>query len=1194
MKLGKQKKRFYFFVIIILFILSFNIFTLNVFFGQNSATIAKNSLSTIEIEKQGNIHASNVITNENIEWLKNSNFSTNEYWVSNIDGDSRDIDANISNDQANYYVLGDQGTFSNVSGTPSDSWKNVTNTNFPSLPSFHEIDDYGCHVYHTWQDPEDPFQMASIHWDRNITLPVDMSDYNITSASLTAIVNATVTPYGTTPLYRKGVDVEGDTIDTSSPDFSREYDYVRFYVLISDLQKDYVFEIAYNQTKNLGQDSGPTISNMIDTEMFIYPEETIISHLSTVLEKDPDHKSFTLTLGLRIYCADNGMGDNDTWNSLRIKSCNFSFTYEKIINQFSSVAWEQESNEISGSINGSNIQITGANLNFDYKINQTWPMSLSPNSEIRILINDKQHTETLKLSNAPLTPQKAKIGGFDVSSLISPYINISLSIQVFLGDEFGLDQEVKISIDEVSLRISYIEIYSEIISEPLIFRILLIVALVASLILGTYLVLYQKILKYPKPVRKVRKYKRTLRRKQAPRTPISSREGIFTASFNKELSKTTKLIKGKPTEQKTKLTKKEGIVNKKPSSNKVNKTSEKLDSMDSTNIYKPHFNQKDRKISEKIRSRTYIFKKLKLHKYQKFFILIIILLISLLNPFIFRTVNVQNYGEFQNCELNFKEMQNRESLYLSTVVPVSDQWLLNSEFDTSEHWNLLKGDIGDKNDVDGNINQGQANYEVLGEIRTFSNISGTPDDIEWTRVVNPNFPDLPDTAEIRNDGCYVSHEWAEKADQSPSVHWDRNVTMPVNMSDYIISSVSLNTVVNATVEASGGGSGGIEVPGDTVTDYATHDYVRFYVLLSDLSKEKVYEVAFNQTQNLGNDLEGPWDYMLETNLTNVDQDKLIEYLTSVLRTDDRHFTITLGIRIWCEDNFNWDEDDWEALWIKSCNLTFTYEKKIDRFTAISWNQVGDDISGDNIQITGANLEFKYKVYQLWPALSSPNSEIRILINDNLHTETIKLSSATLSFQEAKEGGYDVTTLISKDVNISLSIQILLADEFSLDQNIIISIDEVYLKISYTVFIRDIFSEPWVFTLLLVLASLIAAGVGGYLVAYQRFLKYPRPVRKVRKFKRTLRKTKEPDVIIMPREIAFEKSYNRELAETSKLLKLKPGESKLPKIIEKVEVPAKSIETKIDSEELITKSLEKKAELDKIVDTSVDENTKPTN
>ncbi|MFX1554411.1 MAG: hypothetical protein ACFFBV_10840 [Promethearchaeota archaeon] len=1187
MKLEKQKERFYFFIIIILFILSVNIFTLNIVFGQNSANIAKNSLNTLEIEKQGKIHTSSEIPHQNIEWLKNSDFNTTEYWVSNITGDSRDIDANINNDQANYYILGDQGTYSNVSGTPTSSyWKNVTNTNFPSLPSFQEIDDYGCHVYHSWQDPEDPFQMVSIHWDRNITLPdfFDITDYNITSASLTAIVNATVTPYGTTPLYRRGVDVEGDTIDGSDPDFQREYDYVRFYVLISDLQKNYTYELAYNQTKNLGQDSGPTISNMIDTEMFTYSEEKIISHLTTVLEKDPDHRSFTLTLGMRIYCADNGMGDNDTWNSLRIKSCNFSFAYEKIINKFSYAVWEQESNEISGN----NVQITDAILNFDYKINQTWSMALSPNSEIRILINGKQHTETLRLSNAPLTFQEAKVGGFDVSTLISAYINISISIQVFLGDEFGLDQEVKISIDNVSLKISYFEIFSDVLPEPLIFRILLIVALVASLILGSYLVLYQKILKYPKPVRKVRKYKRTLRRKKAPSTPISSRERSFTASFNKELSTTASLRKGKPTEQKIEPTKKVSTVPKNPSSNNVNNTSEKLESNNNTNLFKHPTKRKDQKRFEKLKKRKHISKSLSFSKHQKFFILIIILLILLLNPFIIRIVNTQNYSEFKNNEFNFKEIQNPESLSLSAVNSVTREWLQNSEFDTSEHWNLLKEETGDKDDIDGNISQGQANYKVLGEIRTYSNISGPPDDT-WTRVVNPNFPDLPDTAQIIDGyGCYVSHEWAERADQSPSVHWDKNVTMPVSMSDYIIKSVSLNTVVNATVQATGGGSGGIDVPGDTITVNATHDYVSFYVLLSDLSKEKVYKVAYNQTKNLGQDSNPTITNMLDTALTNVPQKRLIEYLTSVLRTDNLHFTITLGIRIWCEDNFNWDEDDWVDLWIKSCNLSFTYERKIDRFTAISWNQVGDDISGDNIQITEANLRFKYKIDQLWP-VSAPYSEIRVLINDNPLTGTeLKLSSATLTFQEAKEGGYDVTTLISKDINISLSIQIFILDElFSLDRNITVSIDDVFLEISYDVFYRDILEEPWFFTTLLVIASVITAGVGGYLVAYQKYLKYPRPVRKVRKFKRTLRKTKEPNVIIMPREIAFRRMYSREISGSSiKLAKTKPLESTLPE-----KLGAEPVEPTMEPEELIEKSIEKKTELDKLVKDSVEEASK---
>ena len=1159
----KSRKRNYILFLMFLFNL---LIILSIF-----VSITPNKL--VQKENFGKLHISGQVPHEDIQWLENANFTTQGPWYSSKQGDLSDVDAKISGGHANYFILGDQGEFSNISGTPtSDNWKNVTNANFPISPILHEIDEEGCHVYHTWQDPTDPFQMTSIHWDRNITLPVDMTDYNITSVSLSATVNATVTPFGTTPLYQSGVDVEGDTIDGSSPDFSREYDYVRFYVLISDLQKKNVYEVAYNQTKNLGQDS-PTISNMTDTEMFIIPKESIISFLTTVFENDPDHRSFTLTLGIRIYCADNGMGDNDTWNSLRIKSCNLAFTYEKIINQFTSVSWEQVGDQITGE----NVQITNARLNFDYKINKTWPYTSSPNSEIRILINDKQYAETLKLSTASLSFQEAKLGGFDVTPLINPYINISVSIRLFIGDEFGLNQEINVSIDNVFLEISYIEIFSEVISEPLIFRVLLIVAVVGSIILGSYLVLYQKILKYPKPVRKVRKYKRTLRRKQNPSTTIISRKEAIDALFNKELSQTTKFTKGKPTEQKVKPTKKPSLAPKKLSSKKVDKTSENLVSKAGTNIYRLPTKRKNQKRSEKLRPRKHIFKKLKFYKHQKFLILILILLILLINPFMLIIGNIQNYSEFQNDKLNFKETQNHEILHLSSETRVSDQWLKNSEFDTSEHWNLLKGEEGDKNDVDGIINQGQADYEILGEIRTFSNISGTPNSSEWTRVANPNFPDFPDTAEIRDDGCYVSHEWTERSDQSPCVHWDRNVTMPVNMSDYIITSVSLTTVVNATVEASGGGSGGIEVPGDTVTDFASYDYVRFYVLFSDLSADKVYEVAYNQTRNLGDDGEGTRDYMSNTNLTNIPQDKLIEYLTSALRTDDRHFKITLGIRIWCEDNFNWDEDDWESLWIKSCNLTFTYERKIDRFTSVSWNQVGDKISGENVQITGANLKFKYKIDQLWPTLYSPNSEIRILINDNHHTETIKLSSVTTSFQEANIEGYDVTSLISKDVNVSLSIQVFLADIFGLNRTVTVSIDDVFLEISLIITSPEEVFEPWIFTALLVVASTISAAVAGYLYAYQKVLKYPRQVRKVRKFRKTLRKKSAPDVIIIDRERAFSRAYRRELSGTAKFIKTKPSEISPPK-----KIASKAQEPKLEQEQLISKSIEKKEELDKLI------------
>ena len=71
-------------------------------------------------------------------------------------------------------------------------------------------------------------------------------------------------------------------------------------------------------------------------------------------------------------------------------------------------------------------------------------------------------------------------------------------------------------------------------------------------------------------------------------------------------------------------------------------------------------------------------------------------------------------------------------------------------------------------------------------------------------------------------------------------------------------------------------------------------------------------------------------------------------------------------------------------------------------------------------------------------------------------------------------------------------------------------------------------------------------LGGYFIAYQRVLKYPKPVRKVRKFKRTLNRSTAPDVIIMPRDVAFKKIYNRETVKASKLLNIKTPISKAGK------------------------------------------------
>ncbi|MBY9018822.1 MAG: hypothetical protein KGD66_08315, partial [Candidatus Lokiarchaeota archaeon] len=103
-----------------------------------------------------------------------------------------------------------------------------------------------------------------------------------------------------------------------------------------------------------------------------------------------------------------------------------------------------------------NTDIKNATLNFEYKIDKTWT-DKSPNSEIRIFINNNQFAETIKLSKANSIFQDGKVGGFDVTNLILKNVNITLSVEVYIADTLSLDQKYTISIDNASLLISYTE-----------------------------------------------------------------------------------------------------------------------------------------------------------------------------------------------------------------------------------------------------------------------------------------------------------------------------------------------------------------------------------------------------------------------------------------------------------------------------------------------------------------------------------------------------------------------------------------------------------------------------------------------------------------------------------------------------------------------------------------------------------------
>jgi hypothetical protein len=556
------------------------------------------------------------------------------------------------------------------------------------------------------------------------------------------------------------------------------------------------------------------------------------------------------------------------------------------------------------------------------------------------------------------------------------------------------------------------------------------------------------------------------------------------------------------------------------------------------------------------------------------FIITLVLLIPLfLNPFLTVINSLQRGKELGNLQSAGVEYLNF-TFENPTFDGVGTPW--TSDID------------GDTRDGIGYIDQNQANYELIGDAREIT-IDEPLNETDWTPYKNQDLPIYPDRYEINSSGCHVSHTWHENVNQTrnrPSVHWKRTITMPVDMRDYIITSAFIEAEFNATVTVSPT-SGGIErrVTETVSSRFSTGDYAEFYVLISDADEEfPPIQVAYNHTADLGRDTPALGSYP-DTLMTTIPQEVLKDVLTSVFEHDGYNFTITLGIDIYCEDNIPAvDIDIWDALIIRSFNLSFSYEKKINQFTTISWEQVGNEITGSNYQITKANLTFNYKTDRVWPSASSPNSEFRVLINDNPVLETINLDTALTTFRPAKIGGFDVTSLILKDVNISLSIQLFLADEFTLDQNITLSIDDVYFTIFYIRIDTDIFSEPWFFTALLVFAIIITAITGAYLIAYQKILKYPRAVRKVRKFKRSLNRKNMPQVVIIPRDVGFNKLYNRELAESSKLLKIKEVGLKEPTSIISgtPKKPIVSKEFKMDSDELIDKSLEKKSELDRLV------------
>jgi len=436
---------------------------------------------------------------------------------------------------------------------------------------------------------------------------------------------------------------------------------------------------------------------------------------------------------------------------------------------------------------------------------------------------------------------------------------------------------------------------------------------------------------------------------------------------------------------------------------------------------------------------------------------LVLLSISLIFPFI------QN-----NFDISYEENRDTDFVKTSAQRLVTEQWINNSIFESpiEPEWYWENGTEGDNSDMDATTSDEQANFEVLGETKSFSVTSGTINSSSWYgwNIFNNGDFLAPGTTAINESGCYTYHFLNEstgpgQVNNFPSVHFKKNVSMPDEMSDYIITDVSLEVTFNASVDINVDSFNDWDPTANTayidMDKFEIGDSANFYTEFSDLNNSYPFRVANFETREVALGQGDRWHEdilnITNTELNYVDKQDLIANLNTALEGDQQNFAITLGLEVYCEDNkaaTGGDQDEWKYLIFKSVNLTITYVKKIDQFTTTSWNQVGNTLDSASAQVTDAKFFFKYKVNNTWPS-SAPLSEIKFYINDKSYDEGIlKLTSANTSWQEAMVGGFDVTSLISTDVPITVSIEVFLKDTFELGQGISISIDDVYLNITY--------------------------------------------------------------------------------------------------------------------------------------------------
>ncbi|GAG30664.1 unnamed protein product, partial [marine sediment metagenome] len=159
---------------------------------------------------------------------------------------------------------------------------------------------------------------------------------------------------------------------------------------------------------------------------------------------------------------------------------------------------------------------------------------------------------------------------------------------------------------------------------------------------------------------------------------------------------------------------------------------------------------------------------------------LVLLSISLIFPFI------QN-----NFDISYEENRDTDFVKTSAQRVVTQQWINNSIFESpiEPEWYWENGTEGDNSDMDATTSDEQANFEVLGETKSFSITSGTINSSSWYGWNIFNNSDFlpPGATAINESGCFTYHFLNEstgpgQVNNFPSVHFKKNVSMPDEMS----------------------------------------------------------------------------------------------------------------------------------------------------------------------------------------------------------------------------------------------------------------------------------------------------------------------------------------------------------------------------------------------------------------------------